>query len=98
MKAIYPGHDVVSLFNSSLQMQALTRERTNRGLVMGLLGTFLLVVMLGLTLNILQQLLNGDARSVITTTTNANQLEPVVANPSQAVSAYIDAGPGYIGR
>lgn len=98
MKAVYPGHDVVSLFDTSSQTQALTRERTNRGLAMSLLSAFLVVLVLGLTLSVAQHFLSAGAKPVVSETTKTSQAEPVAFQPSRAVSSHITAGTGYIGR
>lgn len=96
MKTIYPGYDVVSLFNSSSQTQALTRKLTNYELLINLLSVFSVVLMLSLILISLQYLLNFGAMPVVTETIETNQVVPVAIYPSQAVSAYINPGPGYI--
>ncbi|MFA6214964.1 MAG: hypothetical protein WC768_00160 [Patescibacteria group bacterium] len=98
MKVIYPGYDVVSLFSSSSQTQALTRKQTNYELVINLLGVFLVVLALVITLRSLQYFLNVGARPIATETIETNQVVPVVIYPSQAISAYIDTGSGYLGR
>lgn len=98
MTTIQPGHDVVSLFDISSQTQALTREHSNRGLVMSLLSAFLVVSVLGVTLSLLQHLFNRAPAPTITETTDASSTEPVAFQPSQAVSSHIAAGTGYVGR
>jgi len=99
MATIQPGYDVVSLFDTSSQTQALTREHPNRrGLVMSLVSAVLVVSVLGVTLSLLQRLFTTAPAPTITETTDVSMTEPVAFQPSQAVSSHITAGTGYVGR
>lgn len=96
MKALQPGHDVVSLFESSWRTQAPPREGTNRKLMMSFVNAVLVVLVLGLTLSVIQYFLSSGARAASIEATQTYQTEPVAFQPSRAVSERITAGPGYL--
>lgn len=98
MPVIRSGHDIVSLFNSSWETQALVRERHSRLPVSNYIAALLLIVAFGLLLVMLQYFLNSTSNLVISESTQTNQAELVVSQPSQAVSEYVNPGPGYLGR
>lgn len=94
---IQPGHDVLSLFGISGNSPALTIRSKNdasKGLIVSLVGAFLIVIMFGFASSIITKNLNNSS-SVSATNILSVDAVPTAYQPGQFVSQKI--GQGYLG-